>query len=437
VTVEHITCRNIRRNWVVFLMLVPTLAGVGIFSYGPALEAIRHSFYNWDGAFTEEFVGLKNFRGLLGDLTLWAPLLLGGLCFFIGGGAGMGPRKRRLLRAVGGTSWALAATLMLLDARLAMSPRELESLRLTPGQFTPLLPLALGFLAALALARTGESRWAPTGNVAAHVLPFVMGLVYLAGIRKTGDWLFWKSFNLIFILIVANLLKMWPSIFAAVCIHRLRSERWQYVYRVLFVIPMIIPHMVGLLIWKFFYDPNVGVLNWLLTATGADRVLIWLDRWVLHLGIFVEPFKPAWLGHPDLIIPALLFWGFPWVGVVGVLIYLSGLQNISQDVYEAAEIDGIGSWGKFTRIELPLIMTQVRLNLVLMVIGTLQAYGFQLILLGPEGGPQNKGLTPGLYMFYESFQNQNYGYACAIGLMLFFIILFLTVLNQRYVRVEK
>jgi ABC-type sugar transport system permease subunit len=166
-------------------------------------------------------------------------------------------------------------------------------------------------------------------------------------------------------------------------------------------------------------------------------VLIWLDRWVLHLGVFVEPFKPAWLGHPDLIIPALLFWGFPWVGVVGVLIYLSGLQNISQDVYEAAEIDGIGSWGKFTRIELPLIMTQVRLNLVLMVIGTLQAYGFQLILLGPEGGPQNKGLTPGLYMFYESFQKQNYGYACTIGLMLFFIILFLTVLNQRYVRVEK
>ncbi len=434
---QRITYRNVGRNWVVFLMLAPTLIGIGIFSYGPAFEAIRHSFYNWDGAFTEEYVGLKNFRELLGDLMLWTPLLLGGLCLFGGGMAGAGTRRRLILRTVGFAAWLCAGVLLARDVRVAFSAREIESLRLTPAQLKPLaLPVAL-FLGALALAWKGRGRWAATGRTCAHILPFVLGLVYLTAVRKTGDWLLWKSFNLIFILIVANLFKMWPSIFAAVCIHRLRSERWQYLYRVLFVIPMIIPHMVGLLIWKFFYDPNVGVLNRVLAATGADQVLIWLDKWVLHLGVFVAPFKPAWLGHPDLIIPALLFWGFPWVGVVGVLIYLAGLQNIGQDVYEAAELDGIGSWGKFTWIELPLIMTQVRLNLVLMVIGTLQAYGFQLILLGPEGGPQNKGLTPGLYMFYESFQNQNYGYACAIGLMLFFIILFLTVLNQRYVRVEK
>jgi raffinose/stachyose/melibiose transport system permease protein len=69
-----------------------------------------------------------------------------------------------------------------------------------------------------------------------------------------------------------------------------------------------------------------------------------------------------------------------------------------------------------------------------MVIGTFQAYGFQLILLGPEGGPQNKGLTPGLYMYYKAFLEQEYGYACAIGLILFFIILFCTILNQRFVR---
>ncbi len=82
-------------------------------------------------------------------------------------------------------------------------------------------------------------------------------------------------------------------------------------------------------------------------------------------------------------------------------------------------------------------MTQVRLNLILMIIGTFQAYGFQLILLGPEGGPQNRGLTPGLYMFYQAFMQQNYGYACAIGLALFVIILLLTIVNQKFVRVEK
>lgn len=434
---ETVTRRNISRNWVIFLMMAPTLIGIAIFSYGPAFEAIRHSFYNWDGRFTEEFVGMHNFRELLGNIGLWGALLGGGLCTFISSVLAARQKVSRVLKAMGILLLALAAILMVRDARYAMSEQETESLRLVPAAFKPIWVLLGLFLGSILLKLKGPGRWSKVGNAFCYILPFVAGLVYLTGVRKMGDWLLWKSFNLIFILIIANLFKMWPSIFAAVCIHRLKSERWQYLYRVLFVIPMIIPHMVGLLIWKFFYDPSVGVLNRMLTVTGLDQALIWLDKWVLHLGVFTDPFKPAWLGHPDLIIPALLFWGFPWVGVVGVLIYLSGLQNIGEDVYEAAELDGVNSWGKFTKIELPLIMTQVRLNLVLMVIGTLQAYGFQLILLGPEGGPQNKGLTPGLYMFYESFQNQNYGYACAIGLMLFFIIMFLTVINQRYVRVEK
>ena len=79
-------------------------------------------------------------------------------------------------------------------------------------------------------------------------------------------------------------------------------------------------------------------------------------------------------------------------------------------------------------------MTQIRLNLIMMIIGTFQAYGLQLILLGPGGGPGNKGLTTGLYMFYSAFLQQKYGYACAIGLVLFFIILLFTIANQKFVR---
>ncbi len=417
--------------------MAPTLIGIAIFSYGPAIEAIRHSFYKWDGLFTEEYIGMNNFRMLLGNLTLWGTLLGGGLLTFIAGILSEKVRLSRLLRIAGIVLLLLFGFLMFKDARFAMSTKEPGSMRLTLASFKLIWMLFGFFVISVGLKWKGRGTWKSVGNALCYILPFIAGLVYLTNVRQMGDWLLWKSFNLIFIMIIANLFKMWPSIFAAVCIHRLKSERWQYLYRVLFVIPMIIPQMVGLLIWKFFYDPNVGLLNGMLRALKLDHVLIWLDKYVLHLGVFIEPFKPAWLGHPDLIIPSLLFWGFPWVGVVGVLIYLSGLQNIGQDIYEAAELDGVGSWGKFTKIELPLIMTQVRLNLVLMVIGTLQAYGFQLVLLGPEGGPQNKGLTPGLYMFFESFQNNNYGYACAIGLMLFFIIMFLTVINQRYVRVDK
>jgi len=146
---------------------------------------------------------------------------------------------------------------------------------------------------------------------------------------------------------------------------------------------------------------------------------------------------PAWLGNQHLVLPAIIIWGFPWVATIGVLIYLAGLQQISQDVYEAAELDGVGPLGKFFRIELPLIMTQVRINLIFMTIGTLTGYEMYLILLGAEGGPGNVGIVPGLYMYNESFNENRYGYACALGMVLFVMILLLTIIYQRYVKVEK
>ncbi|HDZ20134.1 hypothetical protein LCGC14_0016880 [marine sediment metagenome] len=430
---QRITWRNLNRTWVVFAMLAPTVVGVAIFSYTPAIEAVRHSFYEWDGRFLENFNGLDNFRRLLGDLGLWGPLLLYG--FFAGLASLLSrPRLRRACRAV--ALVALAAFALAAGGDLVAVWHDADAVQTTP-LYTAAGLLSVAALCALGAVRGRVGRGAAFMRFLALALPFVAGLTYIISVRRLGDWLLWKSFSLIFVLVAANMLKMWPSIFVAVCIHRLRSQRWQYVYRVLFVIPLIIPQMVALLIWKFFYDPNVGPLNKFLTATHLDSVLIWLDKWVWHLGVFTEPFRPAWLADPELIVPALIFWGFPWVGVVGVLIYLAGLQNIGKELYEAAELDGVGSWGKFWRIELPLIMTQVRLNLVLLIIGTFQAYGFQLVLLGPEGGPRNVGLTPGLYMYFQGFIEQRYGYACAIGLLLFCIILVLTIVNQKYVRVEK
>jgi ABC-type sugar transport system permease subunit len=410
------------------LLLLPTLAGMAVFTYYPQFAAVKYSFYRWDGQAIEEFRGLQNF---------------------------------------------------------------VDAFR--------------------------------------------------------NDPLFWHTFQLVGILLAANLVKMWPSIFTAIAIHRLRNERWQYAYRVLFVIPMIIPALVWLLIWKSFYDPTVGILNTFLNATGLMGVLQWMDtampglaarlqplrgavadvpfgsvwglglfgvtvlglaagwravrqgwawwaillvagwfvwgparqaallavataavavlgrdfagrdllRWagiafigvasalVLTTMIWTEPTHafvgntPAWLGHTKLIIPSVIFWGFPWVGTVGVLIYLAGLQNISQDVYEAADLDGVSAVGKLFRIELPLIMTQVRINLIFLTIGTLTDYGLFLLLLGPDGGPGNKGMVPGLYMYREAFISSRFGYACALGMVLFVIVLGITILYQRYVKVEK
>ena len=368
-------------------------------------------------------------------------------------------------------------------------------------------------------------------------------------LRAFKDPVLGQAFILVMIFIVANLIKMTPSIITAVVIHRLTSDRARYLYRVAFVIPMIIPGMVWLLLWKYFYNPQVGVLNRVLDATGLMGVLDYLDTampalsrqitplvvrflhppfaslwgfgllgavvlgffggfkgllkgwlwWIALLAgawflwgpwrglillavvgataelllrlpngrtvikwtgsmilvafvvilfasaVWTDPTKafgnpfapPAWLGSDRLIRPAIIFWGFPWVGVVSVLLYLSGLGNIDQSVYEAADIDGCGWFRKFWNIELPLIMTQVRLNLVLMIIGTLKGWGLVFILLGDSGGPKGVGMLPGLYMFHKAFTVAEVGYACAIGLLLFLLIVYLTVVNNRYVRVSK
>jgi ABC-type sugar transport system permease subunit len=198
---------------------------------------------------------------------------------------------------------------------------------------------------------------------------------------------------------------------------------------------------VGLLIWKFFYDPVVGLLNSFLTATGLLKLMADVNLWFVHGNVDKAIFKvgqtPAWLGDPSLVLPALIFWGFPWVGIVGVLIYLSGLEKIPSTVYECAELDGVGWLGKFFYIELPLIATAVRVNLVLMVIGVLQGFGLILVLLNDSGGPGGAAMVPGLYMYHNAFIERQAGYACAIGIVLFVLILVLTVLNNKFVRVEK
>jgi len=252
-----------------------------------------------------------------------------------------------------------------------------------------------------------------------------------------GDGVFWSSFWLVAILVAANFVKMIPSIAMAVLIHRLRSDKWQYWYRVLVVLPMIVPSLVTLFIWKFFYNPNMGALNALLDATGLKSLLVAADQFFGWGGVFLEGAPVAWLGEPALIAPALVFWGFPWIGAVGVLIFLAGLQSIGTDVYEAAELDGANGLQKFLHIEFPLIMTQVRLMVILMIIGTLQGYGLQFLLLGAEGGPGGAGMTPGLWMFNRAFTAGEFGYACALGLFLFVFILGLTWVNNKYIRVDK
>jgi ABC-type glycerol-3-phosphate transport system permease component len=257
---------------------------------------------------------------------------------------------------------------------------------------------------------------------------------------------FWQSFRVALLLGLWNVVKMIPAIAVAVWIHRCSSERMQYVYRLLFVIPMVIPALVIALIWRsFFFEATQGYLNQFLEASGLFALLCKLDAFFGWGGVFLEGSRPAWLGDPRLILVACVIWGFPWVGSFAVLTYLAKLQNIPKEIYEAASIDGASWWTKFTRIEIPLIMSSIYLMLVFVIIGTIKDAGMIIALTGGmDGGPGGKATVPALFMLRKAFINQEMGAACAVGIVLTVVIMALQKLsslvleeNSSAVRIRK
>ena len=237
---------------------------------------------------------------------------------------------------------------------------------------------------------------------------------------------FWHSFKNAFTLGVANAFKMVVALLVAVCIHRCRSEKLQYVYRLLFVIPMVIPPLVIALIWRsFFFEATNGYLNQFLEFANLYPVMNALAPLMGWGDAFSGLTKPAWLGDPRLLMTSVIIWGFPWISSLAILTHLAKLQGISKDIYEAGDIDGIGWWSKFTRIELPLITGSIYLMLVFTIIGTIIDAGMIIALAGFEGGPGGKVDVPALFMLRKAFIDQKMGYACAVGIILSLIVMLL------------
>ncbi len=142
-----------------------------------------------------------------------------------------------------------------------------------------------------------------------------------------------------------------------------------------------------------------------------------LDQWATK----------AWLADPDLALYALMGTAFPFVGGIGILIYLAGLQSIPVEIYDAAKFDGASGFRQFFTIDLPLIKGQIRLNMVLSIITGLQALTGPLVLT--NGGPVDSTMVPGLYMYQQAFTYGRLWYASAIGVLVFIAVFVLTVLN--------
>jgi raffinose/stachyose/melibiose transport system permease protein len=179
-----------------------------------------------------------------------------------------------------------------------------------------------------------------------------------------------------------------------------------------FVLPIVVPATVGILVWRQLYDPNVGLLNEILRLVGLP--------------------PSSWLNGVSTALPSLMFIGFPWVDGVGMLIYLAGLLAIPLEITEAAVMDGASSLRRFFTIELPLVIPQVRLIVILNVIGALQGFGWQLLVT--RGGPNNATSVPAWEMYQSAMTGGRFGFASAVGMILFIIIFILTLINNASIR---
>jgi len=183
------------------------------------------------------------------------------------------------------------------------------------------------------------------------------------------------------------------------------------VWRTIFYLPSVVSGVAVAMIWIWFFQPDLGLFNYLLSKIGIAG--------------------PRWLLSEQSALPSLIMMS-TWNIGPGMIIFLAGLQGTPQDLYEAAQIDGASAWDQFIRITIPLLSPQILFNSVMGIIGSYQVFTASFVTT--EGGPNNATLTLVLYLYRQGFLTARFGYASAIAWVLFAIIMTFTMLTFRSTR---
>ena len=222
-----------------------------------------------------------------------------------------------------------------------------------------------------------------------------------------NDELFWKSFRVTayysFVLVPSGIV-------LALAIAMLMNQKVKFVgvWRTLFYLPSVVSGVAVAILWGYVLNPRFGLLNMGLRSVGIEG--------------------PRWLFSETWAVPGFILMGL-WGAGGAMLLYLAGLQGIPTTLYEAAEIDGAGSWHRFRHITIPMLTPTIYFNLLINIIGSFQVFTQSYIMTG--GGPNNATLTQVLYLYRKGFQDFQFGYASALAWALFLVILVFTVLVVR------
>ncbi|XVV09195.1 carbohydrate ABC transporter permease [Actinoplanes sp. CA-131856] len=269
-------------------------------------------------------------------------------------------------------------------------------------------------------------------SLAIIVVPLVM-TVYTSFTRWTGvgspTWIgfdnytrlfqdanFWASFGHIILLIVA--MAVIPTflglVLAAVLFDYIAkhfSNRWASFFRSGFYLPQVLPVAVTGIVWGWILHPSYGALNKILESIGLDGL------------------AKNWLGDPKYAlysVMGVMIWfqlGYP------IVMFMSGLQRINPELYEAADLDGATWWQRFRRITVYMIRPEFYVVLITTTIAALKIFGQVFVLT--RGGPSNATLVPSYFAYKNFFEKAQVGYGSAISTVLTVLIIVLAIVFLR------
>ncbi|MDP9573124.1 UNVERIFIED_ORG: multiple sugar transport system permease protein [Agrobacterium larrymoorei] len=231
-----------------------------------------------------------------------------------------------------------------------------------------------------------------------------------------SDRVFWISLKNTAIWVVAAVtIEMALGFVAALALNR--NLPGTKIFGILILLPYFLPNVVAGHMWALLLDPRLGVINDILVRLGI-----------------LSTYK-AWFADPNTALAATILveaWhGFPFFA----LLFLAGLKGIPEDLYKAAAVDGAGAFTKFRLITVPMLKTVITAAVILRVISLVNSPDLLLVLTG--GGPGNSTQVLSLYAFQTAYRDFNFGYAGALSVVMFFILMVFATIYIRLARITK
>lgn len=227
----------------------------------------------------------------------------------------------------------------------------------------------------------------------------------------TKDESFYKFFgNTLYFVVLLVPIVLAISLFLALLINK-KAGKITKAYRVALFLPSITSTIAVSMVWLWIFNPDMGLINNMLTAIGFNN-------------------PPMWLNSPDTSKMALVIMRVWQMSGYYMIMFLAGLQTIPESLYESAQIDGANKIQSFFKITLPMLSNTTFVVIILLVIEAFNM--FESIFIMTNGGPLGSTSTIMYYIYEQGFGNYNMGYASAIAWIFFVVIMIITLIQYRF-----